>query len=53
MKLQILLVLSLAAYVRSQQEAVPRHIGNSRLGSAAFIEAYIDQGDETSYIGDR
>lgn len=62
MKFQLISVLNLgllaiSAYNVSAQnnstEAVPRLLGTFRLPNAAFLEAYVDQGDETSFIGDR
>ncbi|CAL8095604.1 unnamed protein product [Orchesella dallaii] len=37
----------------SAQSALPRALGSVPLPAAAFVEAYVDQGDETSFIGER
>jgi len=49
-----LIVLSAGLLASSSaQNAVPRALGSRALPAAAFVEAYVDQGDETGFIGDR
>lgn len=48
-----LLLLGLMAISNAQLSPVPRFLGSVPLPAAAFVEAYMDQGDENSPMEER